>query len=314
MSTRKKLTVDVKKTKLEVVNRYIEKLGIEVAGTANLRSRCAALEAHFKANTPKKDIADCSTCKGESDVNLDSCPFCGDGEVDENDTSKTPLNTESVVNKVEPKPEGVEGKFTEKDLNKAVKEVATLKVKAAKSYWQLGLAVMHIHDKNLWKLRIAEGGDVAYRSFSQFCDLELGFSHTQAHKLMDVSRMFTEEQVEKFGVTKLGLALTVPEDVRAQVMGKIEEGASTKEIKDSVRDAKGEEEPAKPKDEKITVATLLGRTTIDLMKANNPGETAKKISDHAIGKELMTNGVLQTYQLSENTDGSLVLIVERKRG
>lgn len=76
--------------KEDVIERYLQRFGLPLGGTKavkiiRLHEAMQLLPATAKG-TPV--IANCSTCRGKSHVDMSCCPFCGDGDADETVKSK----------------------------------------------------------------------------------------------------------------------------------------------------------------------------------------------------------------------------------
>ncbi len=224
---------------------------------------------------------------------------------------------------------------TEKDLNKAVAEVQRMKGDAAVSMHALGGKINDIYSNRLWTLRQDEG-KAKYKGFDAFCHEELGMTPQNAYALMDVAKHFTAEDVRKFGTTKLGLLLQAPKEEQERIKKDlVERGASKREVEAEVRKVKKEKghrradrdgktrpssgtgKSAKVRRENITVAKILGRTTIKLYQAKLDKDGKKvlatKISQLPYGELELENGVVEMFRVQEAPDGTLRLVVERKR-
>jgi hypothetical protein len=235
---------------------------------------------------------------------------------------------------------------TEAVLDEKVEEVRQLKSSTAVSYWKLGRVIGQIYRQDYWKLRRGEAKDGAepaprWKSFDAFCLHELQMSPVNAHKMVDVSESYTEEQVRAFGTSKLGLILQAPEPERPALLEQARQGASKRELEAEVRKAKRETgyvRPTreggaaggratgatgagrKPREEKVTVASIVGACTVKLYtkppkRDYDPKdlERAKSLKDLPWGEERMENGVTVYYQLVENAKGEWQLKVERVR-
>lgn len=128
--------------------------------------------------------------------------------------------------------------LTDKDLDKAVERVFECKKVASVGLWALGNELRKIHEASLWKLRTVKG-KAAYTSFDQFCDNEAKVSHSYAYSLIDIATKFTNEDVAKFGTSKLTLMLKVADEdlpkIR-EVAGKVGKRQLAKEVAAAVRE------------------------------------------------------------------------------
>jgi len=76
------------------VNEYLKKLGLSVEGEPYTR-----LVRLFEAMqlAPAVKLGNCNTCRGKSHIDLDCCPFCGDGEFDNSATDARTGTPEAAV-------------------------------------------------------------------------------------------------------------------------------------------------------------------------------------------------------------------------
>lgn len=304
--------IEVEKVGERYVAEALVRHGLDAAGP--LDQRISRLVSFYRESTPRNRLADCMTCHGISDVALEVCPFCGDGEVDENSSPTTPLVEESQ---------------TERDLDRAVARVQALKKNSASSIWELGQEILRVYDSSLWKQRRSNAGAPKWRSWGQFCDGELGVTPAYAYKLMDVAKAFSKSEVEEVGVKKLHLTLQVPREHRHKLLEAAKDGASAREVNDLANsvgktrrdtgrtgsggagthkgDARGGRKP-----EKITVAALVGRVEIPLMRGTSD-KRARNMADVPRGTERLLNGVTQVFVVTRDEEGRWLLIVERVR-
>jgi hypothetical protein len=234
----------------EVVDRFIAKFEIQAGG--ELRHKVEALARHLKENTPKSRLADCDRCKGDSDIDLECCPYCGDG--DEEQGAKPPAepakppkppkpdsskNAAALVKAASKSPAKAASKSdkvkTEADLDAAVKRVNVIRRAGAMCAWELGVEIGRIFDERLYILRTTKDGHVRYKNWSQFCQVELGMSRDQSYKLIDVARLFKREDVERLGTEKLSLMVQVPEGERQRLLEAARAGMSKRGVKDEIR-------------------------------------------------------------------------------
>ena len=337
----KVMGVVIANVRMECVDAALVKHKLETTGTDS--QKIGRLAAHYRETVDKKRMADCSTCGGVSDVQEPACPFCGDGAVEgpatpHPDQTLTPppppplppLPQAAIVHRVAEVPVQIV-KHTEADLNVAVARVQELKLAASERLWELGEAVKHIFDTELWKQRAVEDGAPKYKTWGMFAETELGITHSYSFKLMDVASSFTREEVRLLGPTKLYLTLTVPKEKQAKLLAAAGEGASVKELgkmaeeegkekrktgrtgKGGAGQHKADGKKGGRKPEKITVAMLCTRVEIPLLKGADPSKRAKSIADMPTGEERMFNGVKQRFVVTKGEDGALLLVVERVR-
>jgi hypothetical protein len=214
--------------------------------------------------------------------------------------------------------------FTVTDLNSALEKVIALKTETSKNYWLLG------KENQLWKLRKSDDGKYLYRSFDAFCLAEIRMSGAQCYKMMDVAASFDEEQISKFGMTKLNLVLQAPKEDQTELLSeaasassrKLAEKVSEKRKEKGVekRDTGRKQIAAKSKgrqSEYMTIANILGKTKIRLFqKPTKRGEElqpASDISQSPFGYTDLPNGVREMYGLEQDQKGYWYLRIERKR-
>jgi len=371
--------VQLSKVKPELINQALEKVGIEV--TADLAQNIKNLSDYF-ATKPSDELVKCDGCEGVSSISFDECPYCGmSDQPPEGVTVKTP---EPKQDKPEAKPKGkkkapvtpetttalakvspatmskpkkggaihdaeIIPQGTIADLDQSVAAIQEAKGNAAKSHWTIGKLIAENHTKALWKLRTDAEGKSLYSSFNAFCENELKISPAHAYNLMDIARAFNEEQVMKFGPSKLGLLLQVPPEDQAQLLA-IAETASKRQLQkqvDATKEKNKKEGKAAPvkegrkkdvskataksgaagkgapattgtsKKDVITIASITGNKTVKLFatpakKGDTPKE-AKKLADEPWGRLELENNVEMFFKLKPNAGGHLTLQISTRR-
>lgn len=322
-------------------------------GSLDLEGLVSNLVMWYRAASPKEDLADCTTCGGDSDARLDACPFCGDSEViDAGDEEvhepekepepepevevqetpkgrkKKPTSTRkkkkpAAVVKVNTPPGDPEVELVDKDahsveeLDEAVVRVDELKRAAALGIWELGQEIKKINEEKLWRLRLDEAGKGLYRTFAAFVKAELGIGYSHAHRLMSAAQAFPKEIMEKVGVAKCSILLSLPPEARA----KLQEGADKKSTSQLSEEAKALRDGDRPKPPKgaLTVAMAPGIIEIPMLarpKANARKASEKKaktMADDPWAVEQLPNQVNVYYGLVKNKKGELVLRIDRRR-
>jgi hypothetical protein len=296
-----------------VLDATVKRLALPGIADADAKVQVQAVAAHYRKATPRARLADCDTCGGISDVNEETCPFCGDGEV-VGASGPTMVHTRVMM-----------PVLSVADLDAAVATVQKLKSESAGSLWELGTEIRRIYTTKLWTQRVDERGAPRYKAWSQFCDSELGISPTYAYKLTDVAEAYSREQVRLLGAAKLHVTLLVPKEHRDKLLNSALAGASVRQLnaaatkigkkpRDTGRKGKGGGAQAGGgrKAEKITVAALIGRVEIPLFKGGTD-KPARALTDVPRGVERLMNGVSQVFVVTKNPDGQWVLVVERVR-
>jgi hypothetical protein len=160
-----------------------------------------------------------------------------------------------------------------------------------------------------------------------------------AWKLMDVYKNYSADDVLKFGHGKLGLVLQAPEEVRPSLMKDVASGATKRELEAKVQQAnagketiktrqgvekklpkEGSAKPGrKPSGNTITIANILGDQTVTLYKKESmKGDKkdwikAKRAADVPCAVTELENGVVQTFTVMDQGDGTWKLRISTKR-
>lgn len=317
-ATKKAMGVELSKVDRNTLDEGLDKLELSKGGTNEEKVRRIA--GHFKT-VAKKDLLECSECGGDSTSDFDVCPYCGAEDEEPKSAPKPKASSRGTSKPV--KAEVITGpasKYTVKDLDDSVAAIRTLMVSTAKTMWELGRAIRSNHDKKLWELRLDDEGNLVHRNFKQFCRDEFGLSHTHAYNLMDISATFTKEDVEKVGVTKLGLVLKAPEKHRSKLLERAKKGASKADMEQAVRrikDRQSQGPPGKEHAERVTIAIAQKRKTMPLFKRPTKKDElpvpAKRIADQPWAEWQLANDVKLMVRLTTNTKGDWVLISEFRR-
>lgn len=306
----------------EVLNEDLKKRKLSTLGTVEERVR--RMVDYQRRETPKGQLADCSTCGGDSDVNADRCPYCGDGEL----VDERPSQVRQVARSVESEPKKEESArvvnlnerraVSELDVN--VGTIRKLKLDLVGNIWELGDAIRDNYDRRLWTKRLKEDGSPKWKNWNQFCPEELGFSASYAYELIALSKTFTRDAVQKFGTEKLRVALHLPEPHRTQLL-QASAGASVRALKGEVKKLKASGSvPARagatPSKDKITVALTEARGTIPMMARKKVGtgwRPAMSLSDDPWCEIRLSNDVVARFVISKNTKAELQLLYEFRR-
>lgn len=231
-------------------------------------------------------------------------------------------------------------------LDRAVASVKQALHAGASSYWDMGVALIEIYDKQLWKQRLA-GGRQAYTSFTVFCRDELGMSHAHAYPAMDVARGFTRELFLEIGSRKLQLLLRLPRDRQLQLAeearaGRLpkarlqqivqEEAPGTAGVRDTGRKrsggtaaqasaaaakARAERKLQKPADGALTAVYQQGRARLKLWARPSKKQQGKPVRAVSVTQdpwveEQLVNGAVARYTVVKGK-GGLELVREIRR-
>lgn len=246
--------------------------------------------------------------------------------------------------------------LTEHDLDAAVARVHKAKGETAAGHWDVGNETRDIYNRKLWQLRLGADGKPKYKTWESFVAQELMMSHTNAKILMDVSEAYSREKVAALGPYKLGFTLTLPVEDRPRLLAAAEGGATKRQLAEEARRIKKEKGFRRPnrespiehesgakggkggaksqsgttskskgregkREEKITVAQVLGKTTLKMykkppsMRNVNVEELsrAKRFADNPFTMNLLANGVQEIFTLTEDAAGQWQLVIERRR-
>lgn len=268
----------VAKLSEQALKAAVKNLGLDVAAGAPLAEMAMAVFGNQKAGEEKKDFECilCNVCGGESDENLDSCPYCGDGdeakpadgeavEPKEDDeeghdsvpppaalAAVPPTTLAGAPSKAVPggkKPPSVAslavvqggklGTYKEKDLDHAVKEVIKYKGSAGAAYWDLGHSIAEIYEKDLWKLRTSEEKPQGvYRTFEAFCNAELQMQPMSALSAKDIAQRYTRDVAEKFGRSKMTFLVRADDLDRPALEQLVKSGASKAQVAKRAKELK----------------------------------------------------------------------------
>ena len=193
------------------VRTYLEYYNLSVRGT--LDDHVNRLENHIIKTTTADDITVCSNCRRKGDIKLPVCPFCGQA-------------VSSIVGMAS---------FTETDLDNVIERIRRAKANTVTSFWELGHALASSYD-NIWKLRTNSEGQQLYRTWGQFCSAELDISPRHALRLMDIAQTFSKEDVEQYGVKRLGIMMRLTDQQRTEMLEEARAGLSHSKFAERVRD------------------------------------------------------------------------------
>jgi len=243
MATAKKIVLGVEMSKVvtEVLTKsYEETMGHKSFG-AEAPVMVKELVEHFQKTTGDK-VLECDNCGGGSPPSFDRCPFCGEGDDDENiEMTEVPEEGDPVV----PEPPKSAKKVTklakrtltdvvkavpaevvsveESTLDEAVKRVHAARDAGAHALWTMSVELRRIYDEKLWTLRTADGGQ-KYKSFAKFIAAEVDLHERTVWRMIEVTKQFKPEQAEKYGVTILRGLLSVSAESRADILEKVDKG------------------------------------------------------------------------------------------
>ncbi len=274
-----------------------------------LKSRSAAKKKApaKKKNAPSKKVLASKRRKPPDGEVVDEAT----GEVVETGTAI------AVVNSTVP------SQFGEVDLNQSIAKCRTFMVDATLECYRLGQELNYICDYKLYLFRRIENGKSKYTSFKVFVRNEFGMAYQQAYLLMGVAKNFTEDQVRQIGVTKLNLALKVPQEFREEILAKAGDGETMATLSEQAQSLLDKSTPAKalPVGKQLTAIIAMGLMEAPMYKApTQPGKVgaattpASQINDEPFAVFMLENGVEATFQVLKDEAGNLVASLAFRRG
>lgn len=318
--------------KVEAVNGKVlaaslGKLKLPKSGT--IEAKIKRLVAHYKKG--EDPAFHCDTCDGFSGEEFELCPYCGqDDEVEEtaSEGGEDPVEVTAAIVKANKSKTEVAKPKTEKqgalELTRRVDKINRLNLSSLQNSWQVGNELGMIHDSNMWRARVDDEGSPCYRTFKDFCEVEVGLRKTGAYEFIRVAKAFTAEEVEQYGSKRLSLSLKLPESERKRLLS--ESGAlSVRQIREEAnkltdrakkKKKKAGPEP-KPKEERLTLAITPGeRETIPLMArvtGNKPPRKARLLKDGPHCDWQLSNDIKLMFRVVKGRDGTLSLSIEKRR-
>ena len=345
----------------QVLDRFLTKFGLPTTGS--LSGKVERLADHIRRLTPHPElnIVECDNCDGPSSagqdtaVSTDVCPFCGDG--DDESIAKEKAKMEAKAEKAEAKK--AEAKKAEPKVEKAGAPAPATPVKAALvvreqrvmaaratapvgikvlmerfivarkavvvSYWELGRICNDIYSEKAFLEIVDDKGKPKYGTFEQFCQAEIHMTPQNAHRLMRVSVVWSPEQVEQIGTTKLDLLLKVSDDeernallaraektplsdLEMEILGKTDRKVTARDDDEEDARARREVAPAEPRG--LTTTFAMGRVRLKAWSRASDTKRARAITDDPWAMWELPNGVCQRIVLAKTVAGELEFLIE----
>lgn len=304
--------VNLDRINWERINISLRRNQLAIGGTDQQRLR--RLVAFYREHTPKQRLADCSTCGGVSDIIETCCPFCGDTDVGEKTDMLAVVVDQSPIIMT-----------PERQLDAAVKRVHEWKARTADSLWELGNEIQQLYDTGLWQKRTNPDGTPKYRQWAMFVEQELSISNTYSYRLMDICSQFTREQVRDIGPTKLSMTLKVTSSDRIKMLRAAADGATVSQLRDLAREigsvASRSERKRKSdrhyrrgkgrKAEKFRIKEVVTRRELVPHREGDDKGQRIRIPMPLICEEMITPTLKQRIVLTNEIDGTLILVIER---
>lgn len=229
---------------------------------------------------------------------------------------------------------------SEKDLDDSLARFRAAAATGAVAHYVLGSELARMRD-HLWQQRM-EDGKPKYKTWHQFVAAETGVSIGFANKMMRLVENFTQEHLQQLGVKALMIILGAPKEDHAALLSKAEDGATTRELEDEVRQIReqkniavvdaGKPSPtaaaaaasaasakAKRKEKEAAAITIGMKTEQATVKAlartkrGEPERVAKTIEDQPYAVIECMNDVKLYIALKQRPTGELEFKVTAKR-
>lgn len=92
---------------------------------------------------------------------------------------------------------------------------------------QLGRVLREIKKGNLWMGRKGPEGERRYSSFENFVRAEVALSYAMVQKLVRLVEQYSDDEIAKYGVSKLLIVLRQPNESRKEMLEAIVRGATS---------------------------------------------------------------------------------------
>lgn len=270
----------------------------------------------------------CHDCLQKSDCEIfASCPFCGSSE----DTGAQTSGTHAIVPSADAAPSKVhEGVIEggEEQLNKDVIEINQLQTGSMAAHWKIAQKLADIEKTARWKQRRTTEGGVAYRTMEAFATAELHMSRKYMRDLLRIFSRYTESDMRLLGPSKLRFLLQMEPAEEQKVLEQARQGkTSTKRElarqvgRKGTDDTRDKKKPSKaPESDRITVASLTGKHSVDLFKQPDDPKTdpkewkpAKQLADTPFGYLAFANDTVAWFKIVRKPSGQLKLVVDIRR-
>ncbi len=223
------------------------------------------------------------------------------------------------------------------ELDKSIMAYRSVMGDGAAVYHRMGTALEPIHRLEQWKFRADAEGKRIYKSFEQFVEAELAQSHTNAFRMIEVAKKFSEDDCRKIGFSKISLIAEAPPESRPKLLKAAEkEGVTYREMATKVKEAKAagggraatgnnasrtnkataasKKKQAEVRAARITLVCGDKMQTIKLWTKADGDKPAKKLGDQPWGVLVMENDTRVEVSVKEASDGQLCISFKAKRG
>lgn len=255
-----------------------------------LAERVNRLAALIRRTVPESRRATCATCGLPSDVEVDACPFCGDGAA-----------------LVQFAPGQVPFHPTPAALDEAVAEVLRLKRAAVWDMWDLGQVLMRVHDERLFMAR--------HKSWEAFVHVELGMTVQTANDLRAAAQGWPRQLVAQLGPRTLRYLVHAPEDQRPQLLAlvraRLGPAATEREVKRLGFAVCRRGPYDRPKHRGVTLPAE--RMVVPLTVGLRTKQAAHSLDDAPVGVLTLDGKASVRFAVVKAEDGALSLVVEPHR-
>ena len=211
------------------------------------------------------------------------------------------------------------------EFDKFVAEVKQIQNVANVSSYMLAKKLAEGEMSGVWKTKLNVKQKPEYGNFDAFAQVELGMSGKYVRTMLKLFARFTEEEFKTIPVTKLRLVLEVSPDAQPDVMKKIKDGASRRQIERDIgrKPGHGEQRPAGPKakprplpslDGQVTVALVAKKKRFAFWQDEAGTKPAKSITGSTWGYlPIVVNDTQVLITLMKNDSGEIVGVAEARR-
>ncbi|MCP4674318.1 MAG: hypothetical protein GY854_02130 [Deltaproteobacteria bacterium] len=328
------------KVKPDLVIRYLKQYDLPLFG--DLEEQVRRLTHYFETEYGKPTIAQCDDCDGLSNAYLDECPFCGNNDpvsdgVDDSDSDEALGVAPTVESETLPAiPDQPSNNLTSEDLDTAVRTIRNCITQAVHNIYTIGRVLKRVKVLDLWKLRTNARGEPIYGSFGEFCEQEVGVTPNRARKLMAISENYTADQISEFGLTRLGVSLSLPKARRGEFLDKAAVlPANNRDLRQLARGMTGMGEPEESDDTSdapsstpqphfehtMPIDVPLGLHVLDMWRRpTRPGRVgtttlpARNITDLPWTKLKISDDLILHIRLISDPVGDIKVAVEFRQG
>jgi hypothetical protein len=290
----------------DLVTRYLRLYKQPYQGSKP--DKATRLETYFQVQAARRTIrlSLCDICDAHSDSELPTCAFCGDAA-----PVKDP--GEIIV---------LPARRAPQNLDEAIQELHECAQRHWGNVYRAGELLKQIRDQQLWRERIDERGKEVYGGYLEFVAEEVGIRSAYATRLVRIVENFSEEDVAKWGISRLSFAARLPENDREKF---IKETAHipTKNLPAVVKSKKLMDDFPEMSGKSVIAKVPIGRTLAKLYvkggrlsRVGIPEEPAKSIEQRPFTMVRLPDDLWIRIDIKRAPDGSgdLVAAVQFRQG